>query len=90
MFTIDQVIAEYYPSLNEKRFTSAIVKPILRFLLHEKAFVDFVEQYPHLYGIEFIEQVFEYFQFSYAVTDRDRDNIPAAGGVLIIANHPIG
>jgi putative hemolysin len=63
---------------------------MLRKLLHEQAFIEFAENYPHLHGIEFIEQVLEYFRFSSIVSDRQRENIPASGKVIIIANHPIG
>jgi len=90
MFRIDQVIAEHYPALNEKKIAAAIIKPLLRRMLHEQAFIDFTEAYPHLQGIEFVEQVLEYFNFSYTVTDRERENIPPSGKVVIIANHPIG
>ena len=90
MFSIDQVIAEHYPALNKRKYTSSVVKWFLKRVLHEQAFVDFADEYPHLQGIEFVEQVLDYFSFSYAVSDRERENIPPAGKVVIIANHPIG
>jgi hypothetical protein len=90
MFAVDQVIAQYYPALNSSRICAPIIKPLLRLLLHEKAFVDFAEHYSHLHGIEFVEQSLDYFNFSYAVSDLERENIPASGRVVIIANHPIG
>lgn len=90
MFTVDQVIADHYPQLNEKRLFAPAIKFVLRRMLHEKAFIDFAEQYPHLHGIDLVEQVLEYFNFSCSISDRDRENIPASGKVVIIANHPIG
>ena len=90
MFRVDQVIAQYYPDLNDRKIASSVIKPILRRLLHEQVFVDFAEQYPHLQGIEFVEQVLDYFNFSYAISDKERENIPPTGKVVIIANHPIG
>ncbi len=90
MFAVDQVVDQYYPALNKKKICGPVIKPILRRILHERAFMDFAEQYPHLHGIEFVEQALDYFNFSYAVSDRERENIPVAGKVVIIANHPIG
>jgi len=90
MFAVDKVIAEHYPALNSSRIFSSLIKSILRRVLHERAFMDFAERYPHLHGIEFVEQSLDYFNFSYSVSDLERENIPAAGKVVIIANHPIG
>ena len=90
MFTIDQVVTDHYPALNHRKISGPIIKTLLRRLLHEQAFQDFAEHYPHLRGIEFIEQVLGYFHFSFAVSDTERENIPAFGRVMIIANHPIG
>ena len=90
MFSVDQVIAEHYPALNDRKIASSIVKTILRRMLREQIFLNFAEDFPHLQGIEFVEQVLDYFHFSYAVSDRQRENIPPSGKVVIIANHPIG
>jgi hypothetical protein len=62
---------------------------LLRRLLHEREFQDGAE-YPHLRGLDFVEQVLEYFDFSFSVRDSERERIPAQGRVVIIANHPIG
>ena len=90
MFTVDDVLTRYYPEISKTRFAAPILRPVLRRLLHERAFLDFAERYPYLQGIEFVEQVLEYFHFSYSVSDHHRINIPSSGKVVIIANHPIG
>lgn len=90
MFTVDQVVSDHYPSLSQNRLFNPLIKPVLQRVFHERAFIEFGKTYPHLHGIEFIEQVMEYFHFSYTVSDRQRENIPSYGRVVIIANHPIG
>ena len=90
MLNVDRVVTENYPTLQNHKYFSSLLRPVLRYMLHEKAFVDFAENYPHLKGIEFVEQILEYFDFSYVVSDRERENIPATGRVVIVANHPIG
>ncbi len=90
MFTVDEVLSDQYPGLHNNPVLGPPIRPVLRRLLREKDFVGFVEQYPHVRGMDFVEQVLEHFNFSYVVSDRDRENIPPAGRVIIIANHPIG
>ena len=79
MFTVEQVVSDHYPSLNQRTLCGPLIKSALRRLLHEHAFINFAEDYPHLHGIEFIEQVLDYFHFSFAVSSSERENIPPPG-----------
>ena len=90
MFTVDQIVADHFPAASRSQVGLPLLKGVLRRLLHERDFHEFAERFPHLRGIEFIEQVLETLRFSYAVADSERENIPASGRVLIVANHPIG
>ena len=90
MFTVDEVLERQYPKIYHNSLLCPPVKPILRKLLREKDFLDFSLRYPHLQDIDFVEQVLEYFHFSYTVSSHDLENIPAQGRVVIVANHPIG
>lgn len=90
MFSVDQVVQDKLPKINEKPLLSRTLKSVLRYLLHEKEFVEFEKNYPYVKGIDFAETVLEYFDFGYCVSDKDRERIPATGRVVIIANHPIG
>ncbi|MBU2967761.1 lysophospholipid acyltransferase family protein [Pseudoalteromonas sp. C2R02] len=90
MINVDRVIADQLPSLNNNALTQKPVKAILSNLLHEKDLFNFEREYPHLQGIDFVEQVLEYFDFSYSVLDKEKERIPTEGKVVIIANHPIG
>lgn len=90
MFTVDEILEQHYPALRKKPLLSSLLRPLLRHILHEKVFTSFARDFPWLQGIEFVEGVLDYFGFSYSVDDRQRENIPASGRVIIIANHPIG
>ncbi|WP_448245495.1 GNAT family N-acyltransferase [Thalassotalea agariperforans] len=90
MFNTDQVIEEQLPKIKNNKLLFKPVRSILKFLLHEKECQSFAEQYPHLEGIDFVEQVLDYFDFSYSVLDKEKSRIPSSGRVVIIANHPIG
>jgi len=93
MLNIEAEINQRYPDFFHKKNTRLIAKPILailRLLFHERELRQFGETYSHLTGIEFIEQVFEHFSFSYSVRPNEIERIPATGKAVIIANHPIG
>ena len=90
MFTVDEILQQHYPRLAARPLVAPPLRSLLRRLLREERFARFTEQYPHLEGMDFVEQVLETFRCSYTVTDRDRENIPVSGRVMIVANHPIG
>lgn len=90
MISVEKMVQQHLPQLQQKPWLEKPVKGALKHLLHEQDFIAFSEQYPHLQGIEFIEQVLDYFKFSYTVRDNELERIPTSGRVVIIANHPIG
>ncbi|MFC4656226.1 GNAT family N-acyltransferase [Rheinheimera marina] len=90
MISVEQMIQQHMPGLQQKPWLQTPVRGALRHLLHEQEFVEFARRYPHLQGIEFVEQVLDYFQFAYQVRDNEVERIPSTGKVVIIANHPIG
>ncbi len=90
MINAEQLVAQHLPTLSDKPWLAKPVTGMLKQLLHEQDFVHFAERYPHLQGIEFVEQVLDYFSFRYQVPDNELERVPSQGRVVIIANHPIG
>ena len=63
---------------------------ILRKLTHEQEINQFLNDNHGITGLDFIDRIFDYFNFGYSVSQRERKNIPSHGRLIIIANHPIG
>lgn len=90
MFTVDDVLSKHYPQVAEKPWLFKSLRFVLRHLLHEREIQEFGERYPTQQGLDFVEQVLEFFNISYSARDVEKERIPSAGRVVIIANHPIG
>ena len=91
MISVESIIEQRFPGIIQYRpLVGKSLISLLRFLCHEREFKDFEETYPHLDGFEFVEQVLNYFDFSYRVKSNEVERIPAKGRVIIVANHPIG
>ncbi|HEY7774566.1 MAG TPA: GNAT family N-acyltransferase [Marinagarivorans sp.] len=91
MIDIEQTVSNRFPSLSNR---SAVVRnstlTFLKKMAYQQSVNDFLGANADKFGFEFIDAVFDYFDFSYSVSARDKANIPAEGRVVIIANHPIG
>ncbi|RYY73175.1 MAG: lysophospholipid acyltransferase family protein [Gammaproteobacteria bacterium] len=91
MLNIEQSVTDKFPGFADQ---SSIIRnstlSILRKITREQEINNFLQEHQGVTGIDFIDRIFDYFNFSYAISRRDRDNIPAHGRVVIIANHPIG
>jgi putative hemolysin len=91
MISVESVVAQRFPNFPQRNPTlHRTVVALLRQLFRESEFQRFAEQYPHLSGFDFVEQVLDHFGFGVSVSERERERIPAWGRVVIIANHPIG
>lgn len=91
MIDIEQAVFAKFPGFALQ--PKLIRQPALSFLkkmTYQDEVNGFLTKNKQLHGFEFIDAVFDYFNFSYSVSSRDRANIPAEGRLIIVANHPIG
>lgn len=91
MLNIEQSIVNKYPGFAAHgSLLRNSTLSLLRKLTREHEINNFLRDNPGHRGVDFIDRIFDYFNFSYSVSQRERSNIPAQGRVVIIANHPIG
>ncbi|WP_045855558.1 GNAT family N-acyltransferase [Teredinibacter purpureus] len=91
MINVEQAITNKFPTFAKK--PALIRKPTLKLLqklVYENEINGFLEKYGDSKGVAFIQNVFDFFCFTYTVNERDKARIPPQGRVVIIANHPIG
>ncbi|TLS78008.1 GNAT family N-acetyltransferase [Mariprofundus erugo] len=91
MLNIEALSQTFMPGLTDKPLViRKSLQAILRSLFHEKELNRFQSNYPHLEGLDFVEQLLDHFDVSYSLRGNERERIPPHGRVVIIANHPIG
>ncbi|MFT7860970.1 MAG: lysophospholipid acyltransferase family protein [Sulfurimonas sp.] len=90
MLDIEQKILKKYPKLKNSKLLKSAVTKFADSLIHQDEINKFVEKNTHLGSYEFIDEVLEYFNFNFHVKDKEIENIPSSGRVVIIANHPLG
>jgi len=91
MLSVENEIKDKFPTFETR--SPWLKRPalgLLRKLTHEQEVNGFLDEHQDLTGFDFIEQVLNFFNFSYSISHRDRQNIPATGRVVIVANHPLG
>lgn len=91
MLNIEHVIRDRFPQLADK--PALIRQPtvsLLKRLTHESEVNHFLNAHQDAGPFEFVDEVLERFQISYQVSDRQRENIPTEGRVVIVSNHPLG
>ncbi|MCW8125574.1 lysophospholipid acyltransferase family protein [Microbulbifer halophilus] len=74
------------PQKPARRLVSATLKKICC----EQQLQEFGRLYPHLGGLDFIRQVFAFFDFHYDLNPLELERIPRSGPLVIVSNHPLG
>jgi len=89
MLNIEAAITEKFPELPNKKTGKLAIK-LIQSLTHEKEINDFIDTHQHLKGFGFLNEVLNYFNFSYKINSEAMNRIPSQGRVIMVANHPIG
>lgn len=91
MLNVKAALEDRFPDFFEKHTKiGPILLKFLGFLFHEARIQQFEREDPYARGLEFVEKVLLFFDFSLRTRDRERARIPSEGAVVIVANHPIG
>ena len=91
MLNIEASVVEKFPGFAQQTpLIKSSTLNFLRKLTREEEINQFLRENQGITGFDFIDKIFDYFNFSYSISQRDRNNIPAQGRLIIIANHPIG
>lgn len=89
---VEKIIQDKYPNYLKKapgfwrRFIFGMIKRIVK----EKKINKLIKENIDKKNIRFIEDLFEKLNFTYFISAKDMDKIPAEGKFLILANHPLG
>ena len=90
MLSIDQTLAERLPWLAQHPLIRKPLVGMLEKLAHENRFNQTLDHAGTALGFDFFERTLDYLGVSCRITERERENIPVEGPLLVVANHPLG
>jgi putative hemolysin len=90
MLSIEQALTDRIPWLAQHPRIRRPVANMLEKLAHETRFNHTLDQVAPAEGFDFCERMLDYLGVSCQVTERERENIPVEGPLIVVANHPLG
>ncbi|WP_130617808.1 GNAT family N-acyltransferase [Dyella amyloliquefaciens] len=90
MLSVEQTLTERLPWLAHHPLIRRQVAGMLGRLADQDGFNRTLNAIGEAEGFDFVERTFDLLGVSYYANPRERENIPVEGGVLIVANHPLG
>lgn len=90
MLNVEKTLRANYPQLfNKPPIVSKTVVKFFKMLFHENAINEFLSEHNQT-GLAFIDEVLAHQEISYKMDNKELQNIPSQGKVIIVANHPLG
>ena len=89
MSLVERILEQHYPYLRNRWFSGLVLR-FLRAVLRERDVQEIFDSLPEENPYDFIDEILHRFNFGYQVKSQERGNIPDAGPVIVVANHPIG
>ena len=90
MLNVEKMIIKKYPKLQNNKIIKGAISKFSDSIVHEEEINEFLLNNSHLGSFEFIDEVLDYFNFTFTIKEKEIENIPSSGRVVIIANHPLG
>jgi putative hemolysin len=88
---LNLVVSKYYSNYsNLSDWKKKILMKIVNKVIHLDDINKILEANNEIYGVDFIDNLFEYLNFSFNVSNKDIRKIPSEGRLIVVANHPIG
>ena len=89
---IRKIVISKFPNL-ESKFPKPIVNLLILLIGYftKVHFInEFISKNSDKFNFDFIDELFESLDFSYFISNKDKQKIPSEGRLIIVANHPLG
>jgi putative hemolysin len=89
---VKQLIISKNPHFFDRcpRFLTNLLISFLQKLLHLSEIENFLTRNSDKKGLALINEIFEYLDFSFYISNKDHAKIPDEGKLICVANHPLG
>lgn len=75
---------------NYNQLFKSIIIGSLNLILKVGKINSFLDKHQNKKNIDFLDDIFEHLDYSFYVSDKNKNKIPAEGKLIIVSNHPLG